>query len=56
MGIEFRDTAYALGPKCARTIKTNMIFSITLGFQNIPNSKTGPSSVTFFSLAVRVWY
>ncbi|KAK4702875.1 FACT complex subunit SPT16, partial [Phenoliferia sp. Uapishka_3] len=39
MGLEFRDAAYTLGPKCGRTIKANMIFSLTLGFNNIPTGK-----------------
>lgn len=39
MGLEFRDAAYTLGPKCTRTLKSNMIFSLTLGFNNIPDAK-----------------
>ncbi|ORY88571.1 global transcriptional regulator, cell division control protein [Leucosporidium creatinivorum] len=39
MGLEFRDAAYTLGPKCGRTLKSNMIFSLTLGFNNIPDAK-----------------
>lgn len=39
MGLEFRDAAYTLGAKCGRTLKGNMIFSLTLGFNNIPDAK-----------------
>ncbi|KAM0747180.1 FACT complex component Spt16, partial [Meredithblackwellia eburnea MCA 4105] len=39
MGLEFRDAAYTIGPKCARTIRTNMVFALTLGFNNIPSPK-----------------
>ncbi|KAL8281276.1 hypothetical protein RQP46_006310 [Phenoliferia psychrophenolica] len=39
MGLEFRDAAYTIGPKCARTIRSNMVFSLTLGFNNIPTGK-----------------
>ncbi|KAM0787049.1 hypothetical protein ACM66B_006314 [Microbotryomycetes sp. NB124-2] len=39
MGLEFRDSAYTLGPKCTRKIKNDMIFSVSLGFQNIPDPK-----------------
>lgn len=44
MGLEFRDAAYALGPKCARTAKSNMVFSLTIGFNNIPDAKTAGST------------
>lgn len=40
MGLEFRDAAYTLGPKCTRILKTDMVFSLTLGFANIPNTKS----------------
>lgn len=39
MGLEFRDGAYPLGAKGVRTVKTNMIFSLTLGFNGIPDAK-----------------
>ncbi|KAK4049693.1 FACT complex subunit spt16 [Microbotryomycetes sp. JL201] len=39
MGLEFRDSAYTLGPKCTRKIKNDMIFSVSLGFQNLPDPK-----------------
>ncbi|KAK4056165.1 FACT complex subunit spt16 [Microbotryomycetes sp. JL221] len=39
MGLEFRDSAYTLGPKCTRKIKDDMIFSVSLGFHNIPDPK-----------------
>jgi nucleosome binding factor SPN SPT16 subunit len=46
MGLEFRDAAYTLGPKCTRTIKSNMIFSLTLGFNGIPGGKHGSYAVS----------
>ncbi|BGP58600.1 hypothetical protein JCM8202_002361 [Rhodotorula sphaerocarpa] len=39
MGIEFRDNAYPLSPKGTRTVKADMIFSLTLGFNGIPDGK-----------------
>ena len=39
MGLEFRDSAYALGPKCARKLRKDMTFSLTLGFNGIPQAK-----------------
>ncbi len=39
MGLEFRDSAYALGPKCARKLHKGMAFSLTLGFNGIPQAK-----------------
>lgn len=51
MGLEFRDTSYTIGAKCLRTIKSNMIFSVTLGFNNIPDtkSKDGDATCVFFT-------
>jgi len=39
MGLEFRDGAYPLGAKGTRVVKTDMVFSLTLGFNGIPDSK-----------------
>lgn len=39
IGIEFRESSYVVGPKCDRPLKTDMIFSLSLGFQNIPDPK-----------------
>lgn len=39
MGLEFRDAAYPLTLKGARKIKADMIFSLTLGFNGIPDGK-----------------
>ncbi|GAA6024570.1 hypothetical protein JCM11491_002703 [Sporobolomyces phaffii] len=46
MGLEFRDGAYPLGPKGTRTVKTDMIFSLTLGFNGIPDSKGSTYAVS----------
>ncbi len=39
MGIEFRDNAYPLSLKGTRTVKADMIFSLTLGFNGISDGK-----------------
>jgi hypothetical protein len=39
MGLEFRDAAYPLSNKGTREVKTDMIFSLTLGFNQIPDGK-----------------
>ncbi|KIK06643.1 hypothetical protein K443DRAFT_674303 [Laccaria amethystina LaAM-08-1] len=38
MGIEFRDSAYVLSLKSARTLKKNMIFNLDLGFSDLTDS------------------
>lgn len=35
MGMEFRDSAYLLSAKNGRAIKTNMVFSLSLGFTDL---------------------
>ncbi|KAF7796890.1 hypothetical protein EIP86_008075 [Pleurotus ostreatoroseus] len=35
MGMEFRDSAYLLSPKNGRKLKTDMIFNLSLGFQDL---------------------
>ncbi|BGP43975.1 FACT complex subunit spt16 [Rhodotorula kratochvilovae] len=39
MGLEFRDSAYPLTTKGPRTIKSDMVFSLTLGFNGLADSK-----------------
>ncbi|GJN94764.1 hypothetical protein Rhopal_007856-T1 [Rhodotorula paludigena] len=39
MGLEFRDSAYPLTAKGTRKVKADMIFSLTLGFNGIPDGK-----------------
>ncbi|GAA5820245.1 hypothetical protein JCM10212_000770 [Sporobolomyces blumeae] len=46
MGLEFRDGAYPLGPKGTRTVKADMIFSLTLGFNGIPDGKGATYAVS----------
>ncbi|POY72753.1 hypothetical protein BMF94_4160 [Rhodotorula taiwanensis] len=46
IGIEFRDNAYPLSPKGTRTIKANMVFSLTLGFNGIPDGKGSSYAVS----------
>ena len=35
MGMEFRDSTYLLSPKNGRTLKSNMIFNLALGFTDL---------------------
>ena len=35
MGMEFRDSAYLLSPKNGRQLKANMVFNLSLGFQDL---------------------
>lgn len=39
MGIEFKENSYNLNAKCSKTMKTDMILSLNLGFENIPDPK-----------------
>lgn len=41
MGLEFRDSAYPLTAKGVRAVKADMVFSLTLGFNGIPDAKKG---------------
>ncbi|GAA5982684.1 hypothetical protein JCM11641_002335 [Rhodosporidiobolus odoratus] len=43
MGLEFRDAAYPLTAKGTRKIKSDMTFSLTLGFNGIPGEKGKPA-------------
>ncbi|GAA6022046.1 hypothetical protein JCM10207_001030 [Rhodosporidiobolus poonsookiae] len=40
MGLEFRDAAYPLSAKGTRTLKSDMVFSLTLGFNGIPGKNS----------------
>ncbi|GAA5863770.1 hypothetical protein JCM8547_006060 [Rhodosporidiobolus lusitaniae] len=46
MGLEFRDAAYPLGPKGTRKVKKDSIFSLTLGFNNIPDKQNSQYAVS----------
>lgn len=35
IGLEFRDSAFNIGPKCSRKIKSNMTFSLALSFADL---------------------
>jgi hypothetical protein len=39
IGIEFRESAYLLGPKVTRHIREDMILNVSLGFHGIPDPK-----------------
>ena len=38
MGMEFRDSNYLLSSKNTRVLKTNMVFNLALGFQDIADT------------------
>ena len=38
-GIEFRESAYLLGPKIARTLRKDMVFSLHLSLHDIEDPK-----------------
>ena len=38
MGMEFRDSNYVINAKCGRTLKSNMIFNLSLGFTDLEES------------------
>jgi nucleosome binding factor SPN SPT16 subunit len=38
-GIDFRDSAYVINGKNAKTLRENMVFNLSLGFANIPDPK-----------------
>lgn len=39
MGMEFRDSTYLLSPKNSRQLKANMIFCLSLGFQDLEDQE-----------------
>ena len=39
MGLEFRDANYLLSAKNARQLKSNMIFTLSLGFTDLTDKK-----------------
>ena len=38
MGMEFRDSNYVLNAKCGRTLKSNMVLNLSLGFSDLEES------------------
>jgi nucleosome binding factor SPN SPT16 subunit len=38
-GIDFRDSSYLVNAKNERTLRENMVFNLSLGFQNLPDPK-----------------
>ena len=38
MGMEFRDSNYVLNGKCDRTLKSNMVLNLSLGFSDLEES------------------
>ncbi len=37
IGIEFRDSSYLLSPKCARKLRADMTFNLSMGFADLPD-------------------
>ena len=36
-GLEFREPAYLIGPKCEEEVQANMVFIVVVGLQNLTN-------------------
>ncbi|WWC58713.1 FACT complex subunit SPT16 [Kwoniella dejecticola CBS 10117] len=54
-GIEYRDSAFVLGPKNSRTLKENMVLVLTLGVQELPDpKKQGKTYALLLSDTVKV--
>ncbi|KAI9023316.1 FACT complex subunit-domain-containing protein [Hyaloraphidium curvatum] len=52
MGAEMREAAYVLNNKVDRKLKTNMVFNLALGFQNIPEPTARDSKSKTYSLYI----
>lgn len=50
MGIEFRDSTFVLNAKSERVIQSGQVFSITIGFNNLTNSKADDPKLKNYSL------
>ncbi|KAK9895707.1 SPT16-domain-containing protein [Cystobasidium minutum MCA 4210] len=50
IGIEFRESSYVIGPKCNRPVHSDMIFSLSLGFQDIPDPKDNKKTYSLLLL------
>ncbi|KAJ3213204.1 FACT complex subunit spt16 [Clydaea vesicula] len=50
MGIEFREAAYLLGPKNNRELRDGMIFSVSIGFQNLEVPEATDEKMKNYSL------
>lgn len=47
IGLEFRESGLNINAKNERVVKQNMIFNVSLGFQNLPNETKNPKCQTF---------
>ncbi len=47
MGLEFKESAYVLSAKNGRVLRTNMVFNLTIGFQDVKDEK-GPCVALFY--------
>lgn len=46
MGLEYRDSAYLLSGKNTRAVKSDMVFNLTIGLQDL-EEKDGKKYATF---------
>ncbi|KAI5451044.1 FACT complex subunit spt16 [Naganishia albida] len=54
-GIDFRDSSYLINAKNERTLRENMVFNLSLGFQNLPDPKNkGKTYALLLTDTVRV--
>lgn len=54
-GIDFRDSSYLINAKNERTLRENMVFNVSLGFQNLPDPKNkGKTYALLLTDTVRV--
>ena len=50
IGIEFRESSYVVGPKCNRPVKKDMVFSLSIGFADIPDPKDSKKTYSLLLL------
>ncbi|CAB4485087.1 unnamed protein product [Rhizophagus irregularis] len=50
MGIEFRESAYSINAKSTKEFKAGMVFNLSVGFQNLENSKATDEESKIYSL------
>lgn len=50
IGIEFRESSYVIGPKCNRPVHSDMVISLSLGFQDVPDPKDNKKTYSLLLL------
>ncbi|CCA69595.1 probable SPT16-general chromatin factor (Subunit of the heterodimeric FACT complex) [Serendipita indica DSM 11827] len=53
MGLEFKESAYVLSAKNGRVLRTNMVFNLTIGFQDVKDEK-GPAYTVHIADTVKI--